>query len=117
MSRPTKSRRICRIPDILAFEPMEQKKSQKEPVVLFLDEYEAIRLIDKEGCSQEKCSAQMGISRTTVQKIYESARQKMATVLVEGRPLRIEGGEYAFCDGSSLHCGSHGCGKDSGGRH
>ncbi len=110
MSRPTKCRRVCRVPDTLSFSPTHGGNAEKA-VVLTLDEFETVRLIDKEGLSQEQCSDQMGISRTTVQKIYEIARKKIADVLVDGLPLIIEGGEYTLCDGSSLHCKNDDCYK------
>lgn len=78
-------------------------------MILALDEYEAIRLIDWEGLSQEQCSERMQVARTTAQKIYESARFKLSQALVEGLPLRIEGGAYRLCDGREA-C-SQGCFK------
>ncbi len=110
MSRPAKCRRVCHFPQTLEFAPTQAQES-KEPVILTVDEYETIRLIDKEGLSQEESSERMQIARTTVQKIYDSARKKLAQVLVEGRPLRIEGGAYRLCDGQDAFCGSGECFK------
>ena len=78
---------------------------------LTLDEYEAIRLIDYQGLSQEQCAGQMGVARTTVQQIYADARRKLAAMLVEGLPLKIEGGDYQLCDGSDCFCGFENCFK------
>ncbi len=104
MPRPRKCRRVCRYPENLEFFPRENSEGKK-PIVLTLDEYESLRLIDKEGFSQEQCSQQMQIARTTVQKIYENARRKIAEVLVDGYPLKIEGGEYRICSGIQEGCG------------
>lgn len=76
-----------------------------------VDEYETLRLIDKEGFSQEECGAYMRIARTTVQQIYNNARKKVACALVDGRPLKIEGGDYSLCDGEEMHCNCGGCEK------
>ena len=69
---------------------------KKTPIVLTVDEYETIRLLDKKGYSQEQCAASMQVARTTVQRIYEIARKKIADALIDGHPLRIEGGISEF---------------------
>ena len=109
MSRPTKCRRVCRFPENLEFSTME--KQVGEPIILTVDEYETIRLIDKENLSQEECGTQLGVGRTTAQKIYETARRKLADALVIGRSLKIEGGEYYLCNGNSEFCYKRDCAK------
>lgn len=110
MPRPTKCRMVCHFPKVLKFLPAHTEASQP-PILLSVDEYEAIRLIDKEGFSQEACGERMQVARTTVQKIYESARKKLAEALVEGVPLHIEGGEFRLCDGKSAGRGCMDCFK------
>ena len=107
MSRPTKCRRVCRFPATLEFSTVGE--TMGEPVILTVDEYETIRLIDKEGLSQEECGTQLGVGRTTVQKIYETARRKIADALVLGRSLRIEGGDFYLCNGNSEFCYKKSC--------
>lgn len=110
MPRKVKCRKICHYPQTLEFLP-QNNNAEQEPIVLTVDEYEAIRLIDRRGMSQEQCAAFMQIARTTVQRIYETARKKLADFVVEGRPLRIEGGDFRLCNGSSTGCGCVDCFK------
>ncbi|MCI8371402.1 MAG: DUF134 domain-containing protein [Lachnospiraceae bacterium] len=98
MARPSKCRRICFEPAYDSFVPSGIGSSQK--VVLSVDEYEAVRLIDLEKFTHEQCARQMGISRTTVTEIYETAREKLADSIVNGKMLQIAGGNYQLCDGS-----------------
>ena len=79
-------------------------------------QYEALRLIDREGFSQEECGQYMNIARATVQQIYANARKKLADALVDGRLLTISGGHYRLCDGNESHCGCGGCHRHRRGR-
>lgn len=110
MPRPRKCRKVCHMPQTSQFRPVDGREKESE-VILTVDEYETIRLIDKLGFSQEECSTYMQVARTTVQMIYNSARKKLADVLVEGLPLRIEGGDYQLCDGRSENWACGGCRK------
>lgn len=108
MPRRKKCRKVCQMPMMQEFHPVGDV-SPARAVILTVDEYEAIRLIDKQGFSQEECSGFMQVARTTVQMIYNSARKKLADALVDGLPLRIEGGDYRLCDGTEESCGCGGC--------
>ena len=110
MPRPRQFRRVCHFPRTLSFIP-EGEGKEKEPVILTVDEFETIRLIDREGLSQEECSVVLGVARTTVQQIYGIARQKLAEVIVDGRPLQIRGGDYQLCRGEAPACGRGECYK------
>lgn len=106
MPRPQRCRRICREPDYHSFAPDD---SESGVIVLNLDEYEVIRLVDLEKQTHEECARTMEISRTTVTEIYESARFKIADALVNGKRLEIFGGNYKICDGSSKACCGRSC--------
>lgn len=106
MPRPQRCRRVCRLPEHLRFSP--DGRADAETVVLSVDEFEVLRIVDFERRTHEQCAAQMDISRTTVTEIYESARYKLADALVNAKRLEIGGGRYRLCDGSAMHC----CGKN-----
>ena len=105
MARPVRCRRICFEPRYDSFAPYGAENM--EQILLTVDEFEAVRLIDYEKRNHEQCARQMGISRTTVTEMYEKARTKIADCIVNGRMLCISGGNYALCDGSAWRC----CGK------
>lgn len=108
MPRPRKCRKVCCLPNNDGFVPVRGGE-ELTPIVLNVDEYESIRLIDREGFSQEQCGEYMRIARTTVQQIYAAARKKLADALVEGLPLRIEGGDFTLCSGNSAAYGCRNC--------
>ena len=94
MPRPVKYRKVCCLPENNLFGPLGEGSYTKEPIELTIEEYETIRLIDLQGLTQEECAASMQIARTTVQKIYNDARKKIAESLVDARQLIIAGGNY-----------------------
>ena len=108
MPRPRKCRKVCSLPKFSTFTPDGQATNE---IVLSLDEYETIRLIDKQGFSQEECAGYMQVARTTVQQIYNSARSKIAAALVDGFSIKIGGGDYRLCDGKEDNCQCGGCSK------
>lgn len=109
MPRPRKWRTVCRLPESNTFGPLNAPPDQSHAVIMSVDEYETIRLIDLEGFTQEDCAVQMNIARTTVQGIYNTARQKLAASLVFGKELRIEGGDFVLCQGLEETCNCNGC--------
>lgn len=109
MPRPRKWRKVCCLPESNRFGPLNHTDHEQHFVMMTVDEYETIRLIDLENFTQEECASQMNIARTTVQGIYNSARKKLAQTLVYGKVLTIEGGDYQLCDGLEKTCGCGGC--------
>lgn len=109
LPRPRKWRKVCCMPQSNRFGPLSPESKQEEFLTMTIDEYETIRLIDLEGFTQEECSVQMNVARTTVQGIYFEARRKLAQSIVNGKELRIEGGDYKLCDGMESSCGCGGC--------
>ncbi|MDP4127684.1 MAG: DUF134 domain-containing protein [Bacillota bacterium] len=116
MPRPRKWRKVCCLPESNRFGPLNSLINQERFVTMTVDEYETIRLIDLQGFTQEECADQMKIARTTVQRIYNDARKKLAESLVNGIVLRIEGGDYKLCDGHEKSCGCGGCRRHRCGR-
>jgi len=107
---------VCCLPENKRFGPLNASINQESYITMTVDEYETIRLIDLEGFTQEECADQMNIARTTVQRTYNEARKKLAESLVNGKVLRIEGGDYTLCDGLEKSCGSGACRRHRCGR-
>ncbi len=111
MPRPRKCRRVCCMPGSQSFGPLDGCPAEHRTIVMPVDEFEAIRLIDLEGLSQEECANRMAVARTTAQAIYSSARVKLAECLVKGTRLSISGGDYTLCEGEPCGCGCGHCHK------
>lgn len=94
MPRPRKWKKVCCLPESEIFGPLTKSNIQNEVTIMKIEEYETIRLIDLEQLTQEECAEKMQVSRATVQKLYQDARNKIAESLVNGNLLKIEGGDY-----------------------
>ena len=109
MPRPKRRRMVEGLPPVCCFAPKRGNCPEETAVVMTVEEYEALRLIDYVGLTQEECAASMEVGRTTVQQIYVDARRKLSTCLVEGRPLLMQGGEYELAPGRGRGCGRGAC--------
>ena len=94
MARPTKWRKIEHVPTVPYFVPSKTEEEQQPENILKLEELEAIRLKDLERLEQAECAEKMEISRPTLQHILLSAREKVADSLINGKVIRIEGGNF-----------------------
>ncbi|MCK7468199.1 MAG: DUF134 domain-containing protein [Desulfosudis oleivorans] len=97
------------MPDKNYFKPRGIPTVDLEEIVLNLDEFEAIRLADYEQLYQEEAATKMNISRQTFGRIIEAAHKKIADVLMNGKALKIEGGEVTLDETKS-------CGQGKGRR-
>lgn len=102
MARPPKCRCICSAPKTTCFVP--HGNSGVETVNIGYDEYEVIRLLDYELMSQKQCAEKMSISRSTVARMYEHARQQIADALVNGKRITISGGDIQVCVAMKPEC-------------
>ena len=98
MVRPKKSRRVGFNPKINYFKPRGIPVLDLDEVCLTIDEREAIRLADLLGMSHEDSGKQMGVSRATFGRIIQQARQTIADAIINGKAVRVEGGNYELVD-------------------
>ncbi len=111
MPRPRKCRKVCCLPKSNLFGPINRDYVEEKVIIMTIDEYEAIRLMDLEGMTQEECAKKMNVARTTIQRIYNEARLKIADTLVNGYLLKIEGGDYELSNECESLCKCKRCHK------
>ena len=98
MPRPVNERYVrCGLGQRM-FKPAGMLGRSLEEVVLGLDGLEAVCLADLEGLYQEAAAQRMGVSRQTFGRIVESARRTIADAIINGKCLRVEGGEVIMRD-------------------
>jgi len=94
LSRPRICRRVCFAPSVTYFKPAGVRMAGLEESALSVDEFEAVRLKDLDGLEQDECAKKMCISQPTFHRLVLSARKKIADAIVNGKALRIGGGNY-----------------------
>ena len=105
MARPTFPRNVGFLPGITYFKPAGVRMFELEEVVLGHDEIEAMRLKHLLGLSQEEAACQMNISQPTFHRLLASACGKITDAVVNGKALRIDGGNISVPEGSWPSCG------------
>ena len=103
MARPKLKRRVCCDPGRLIFGVKGQKNSDR--LILNVDQFETIRLLDYENKTQEEAAKIIGVARTTVQRLYHEARKTLARSIIEKKDIIIEGGHYEIVSDENAQCG------------
>lgn len=114
MSRPAKRKNVCMLPNYSFFSPqsdLDLIKSESETITISTEEFETIRLIDYLGLTQNDCAEHMNTARTTVQRLYNSARKKISLMLIQGYTIQIKGGNYSLCHRSQCTITKSKCSK------
>ena len=94
------------MPVVTYFKPAGIPLGVLEEVLLSLEEAEALRLKELEGLEQEQGAEKMNVSRPTFQRILASARQKVADAILNGKAIRIEGGNFELAQNRyRCYCG------------
>ena len=98
MGRRHLYRRVNSLPQITYFKPGGIPLVDLQEIQLLVEEAEAIKLKDLEGLGQEQCAQKMNISRSTFSRILDSARLKIADALLNGKAIRIGGGNFVMAE-------------------
>jgi len=89
MPRPRLWRKIGFNPNVTYFKPQGVPMRFLDIVELTTEEVEALRLKNAKDLDQEECAKKMKTSRSTFQRILNSAYRKMTKALVEGKAIKI----------------------------
>lgn len=93
-ARPKVKKIVSTIPIYAYFKPQGIPMTKLEVINLEVEEMEALKLKDMENLDQKSAAQRMGISRSTFQRLLSAARKKMVSSIIEGKALRVEGGNY-----------------------
>jgi predicted DNA-binding protein (UPF0251 family) len=101
------------MPGITFFKPAGIPLGELEEIVLSMEEAEALRLKELEGMEQEQGAQKMNISRPTFQRMLASARNKVADAILNGKAIRIGGGNFELAQNRYRCCCGHEWQSDS----
>ncbi len=93
MVRPKHCRRIRFKGEFHYFKPQGIPLRELSEIILTIDEFEALRLKDRLSLDQIAAAEKMNISQPTFHRILESARKKIVEAIVDGKAIKIHGGE------------------------
>jgi len=110
MVRPRKKRLVGFRPDATYFKPRAVPLNRLGEVSLTIDELEALRLSDLEELSQADAARKMRIHQSTFQRALARAREKVTDALVNGKAIKIHGGDYKMPAGEGIRIEGQGRG-------
>jgi len=113
MPRPRKIKQVDFEPNATYFKPRAIPLTELEEVEMTFDEVETLRLANLEKLSQADAAERMNIHQSTFQRTLTRAREKVTDALVNGKAIKISGGDYKMPCGDGT--GPSGTGGSRGG--
>lgn len=89
----TKIKKIYSFPPYSQYKPPRIPMNKLQQIIISLEEFEALKLVDYENQPQRKAALSMDVSQATLNRLLKSARNKIAKGLVNGYALILEGGK------------------------
>ncbi len=96
MGRPKINRIIRKIPKVRYFKPRGIPITDLSEEILTMDEMESLRLKHYFNQNQIDSAKKMNISQSTFSRILESAHKKITCALIEGKAIKLFGGNYDY---------------------
>ena len=116
MVRPRKIRSVNFEPEVTYFKPRAVPLNQLDEVELTFDELETLRLSHIKKLGQTDAAMKMEIHQSTFQRTLARAREKITDALVNGKAIKINGGDYKMPDKDGTGPRGQGVGSGQGNR-
>ena len=94
MVRPRKIKSINFEPEVTYFKPQAIPLNQLKEVELTFDELETLRLSHLKQLNQADAAVNMNIHQSTFQRTLTRAKEKITDALINGKAIKINGGDY-----------------------
>ncbi|MHA1438100.1 MAG: DUF134 domain-containing protein [Promethearchaeota archaeon] len=93
MGRRTRLRLVKRTPNNIYFQDFTNLENI---ITITVAEFEAMRLKHYINLNQKESAERMGISQPTFSRILDSAHQKITQALIEGKAIKVYGGNVNY---------------------
>jgi len=95
MGRKTRMRLVKQTPNNFYFQPLKDE----DAIILTIAEFEAMRLKHYINLNQKDAAEKIGVSQPTFSRILENGHRRMTQALIEGKSIRIFGGNVNYKKG------------------
>lgn len=104
MARPRKIKVVNFEPNVTYFKPRAVPLSELEEIEITIDELETLRLTNLEKLNQTIAAKKMNIHQSTFHRTLLRAREKITDGIINGKAIKIKGGEYKLNKIQSNSC-------------
>ncbi len=93
MVRPSKARKMDRLPAPVIYIPAGWTKGSSPVVEVAIEDFEIMRLVDGRGYHLQEAAEKIGVSRSTAGRMLERVRREIALGIEKQVPFSIDAGQ------------------------